>query len=189
MPTAEFVSMSAQELDRLTVIERVGEKRLSQVEASKQLGVTRHLRRLIRRYSRHGAAGLVSRKRGMHSNHAYPDAVKHEVIALIRQRYHDFGPTLIAEKLDEKHDIQLSRETVRQWLLEAGIWRNCRQRRKRIHQPRYRRDCFGELIQIDGSQHRWFEDRGPKCTLLVYIDDATGRLLELRFTDSESTFD
>ena len=96
---------------------------------------------------------------------------------------------MIAEKLDEKHDIQLSRETVRQWLLEAGIWRNCRQRRKRIHQPRYRRECFGELIQIDGSQHRWFEDRGPKCTLLVYIDDATGRLLELRFTDSESTFD
>ena len=182
--------MSAQELDRLTVIERVLEKRLSQVEASKQLDVTpRHLRRLIKRYRRDGAAGLVSKKRGKQSNNAYADAVKRAVIALVRQRYHDFGPTLITEKLDEKHDIQLSHETVRQWLREAGIWKDRRQRRKRVHQPRYRRDSLGELIQIDGSQHRWFEDRGPKCTLLVYIDDATGRLMELRFTDSESTFD
>ena len=102
MPTAELVSMSAQELDRLTVIERVLEKRLTQVEASKQLGITpRHLRRLIGCFRRHGAAALVSKKRGMHSNHAYPDTVKSAVIALIQQRYHDFGPTLIAEKLDE----------------------------------------------------------------------------------------
>ena len=107
----------------------------------------------------------------------------------MRQRYHDFGPTLITEKLDEKHDIQLACETVRQWLREAGIWKDRRQRRKRVYQPRYRRDSLGELIQIDGSHHRWFEDRGPKCALLVYIDDATGRLMELRFTDTESTFD
>ena len=101
--------MSAQELDRLTVIERVIEKRLSQAEAGKQLGVTtRQMRRLIERYRRDGAAGLVSKKRGMQSNRSYPDAVKNAVIALVRQRYHDFGPTLITEKLDEKHDIQLS---------------------------------------------------------------------------------
>jgi len=190
MSTAELVSMSAQELDRLTVIERVLEKRLSQVEAAKQLGVTpRQMRRLIGRYGEDGAAGLVSKKRGMRGNRSYPDAVKHAVIALVRQRYHDFGPTLITEKLDEKHDIQLSHETVRRWLREAGIWKDRRQRRKRVYQPRYRRDSLGELIQIDGSHHRWFEDRGPKCALLVYIDDATGRLMELRFTDTESTFD
>jgi len=190
MSTAELVSMSTQELDRLTVIEWVIEKRLSQVEASKHLGVTpRHLRRMIERYRRDGAAGLVSKKRGKRGNRAYPDAVKNAVIALVRQRYHDFGPTLITEKLDEKHDIQLSSETVRRWLREAGIWKDRRQRRKRVHQPRYRRESLGQLIQIDGSHHRWFEDRGPKCTLLVYIDDATGRLMELRFTDSESTFD
>ncbi len=190
MQPTECVSMSAQELDRLTVIERVLEKRLSQVEASKQLRITpRHVRRLIKRYRHYGATGLVSKKRGMSSNRAYPDAVKHAIIALIKAHYHDFGPTLIAEKLDEKHAIQLSRETLRQWLIEVGIWKNRRQRRQRVHQPRYRRDCFGELIQIDGSQHRWFEQRGPKCTLLVYIDDATGRLLELSFADSESTFD
>ena len=190
MQPTECVSMSAQDLDRLTVIERVLEKRLSQVEASKQLRITpRHLRRLIKRYRHHGATGLVSKKRGMLSNHAYPSAVKQAIIALVKVYYHDFGPTLIAEKLDEKHDIHLSRETLRQWLIEAGIWQNRRQRRQRVHQPRYRRDCFGELIQIDGSEHRWFEERGPKCTLLVYIDDATSRLLELRFTNAESTFD
>lgn len=187
---AELVTMSAQELDRLTVIERVLEKRLTQVEAGKQLGITpRQVRRLIGRFHRDGAAGLVSKKRGKRSNNAYPKDLKNAVIALVRQDYHDFGPTLIAEKLNEKHDIQLSRETIRQWLREAGIWKDRRQRRKRVHQPRYRRDCFGELIQIDGSQHRWFEGRGPRCTLLVYIDDATGRLMELRFTDSETTFD
>lgn len=190
MQTTNCVSMSAPELDRLTVIERVLEKRLSQVKASKQLEITsRHLRRLIKSYRLRGATGLVSKKRGIPSNRAYPDAVKHAVIALIKVHYHDFGPTLIAEKLDEKHDIQLSRETLRQWLITAGIWKNRRQRRQRVYQPRYRRDCFGELIQIDGSEHHWFEERGPKCTLLVYIDDATGRLLELNFVDSESTFD
>jgi hypothetical protein len=190
MQATECVNMSTQELDRLTVIERVLEKRLSQVEASKQLRITpRHLRRLIKRYSHHGATGLVSKKRGMLSNHAYPSAVKRAIIALVKAHYHDFGPTLIAEKLDEKHDIQVSRETLRQWLIEAGIWQNRRQRRQRVHQPRYRRDCFGELIQIDGSEHCWFEERGPKCTLLVYIDDATSRLLELRFANAESTFD
>lgn len=182
--------MSAQELDRLTVIERVLEKRLSQVEAGKQLGITaRQVRRLVGRYRQDGAAGLVSKKRGIRGNRAYPDAVRNAVIALVRQRYHDFGPTLITEKLDEKHDIQLACETVRQWLREAGIWKDRRQRRKRVYQPRYRRESFGELIQVDGSHHHWFEDRGPKCTLLVYIDDATGRLMELRFTDSETTFD
>jgi transposase len=190
MPAAELVTMSAQELDRLTVIERVLEKRLTQVEAGKQLGITpRQVRRLLGRYRRDGAAGLVSKKRGKRSNNAYPDALKSAVIERVRQDYPDFGPTLIAEKLGQKHDIELSRETVRQWLREAGIWKDRRQRRKRVHQPRYRRDCLGELIQIDGSQHRWFEGRGPKCTLLVYIDDATGRLMELRFTDSETTFD
>jgi len=185
-----LLTMSALELDRLTVIERVGEGCLTQVEAGKQLGVTaRHLRRLIRSYQSDGAKALISKKRGKRSNRAYAAAVKARVVELVRERYVDFGPTLIAEKLAEKHDIELSRETLRLWLMEAGIWRSRKQRQKAVHQPRYRRDCLGELIQIDGSEHHWFEERGPKCTLLVYIDDATSRLMELRFVDSESTFD
>src|SRR5437899_4855194 len=96
-------------------------------------------------------------------------------------------PTLAAEKLGERHDVRESRETLRGWMRQAGIWLP-RAERKRIQQPRHRREQVGELMQIDGSEHRWFEDRAPPCTLLVFIDDATSRLMELRFVPSESTF-
>jgi hypothetical protein len=94
---------------------------------------------------------------------------------------------LAAEKLGERHDVRVSRETLRGWMRQAGIWLP-RAERKRIQQPRHRREHVGELIQIDGSDHRWFEDRAAPCTLLVFIDDATSRLMELRFVASESTF-
>jgi hypothetical protein len=95
---------------------------------------------------------------------------------------------LVAEKLREVHEITLGRETLRLWMIEAGLWLDRKQRRKRVHQPRCRRDCVGELVQVDGCEHWWFEDRGPQCTLLVFIDDATGRLMHLQFVESESTF-
>ncbi len=99
------------------------------------------------------------------------------------------GPTLAAEKLDERHGVVVSVETLRRWMIEVEIWVPRSQRNRRVHQPRHRRSCFGELIQIDGCDHEWFEDRAPRCTLLVYVDDATSRLMELRFVQSESTFD
>ena len=108
---------------------------------------------------------------------------------LVQSRYADFGPTLASEKLGEYHAIFLSVATLRNWMIVAEIWVPRQLRSARIYQPRYRRECFGELVQIDGSEHYWFENRGPKCTLLVYIDDATSKLLELRFVPSESTFD
>ena len=86
---------------------------------------------------------------------------------------------MAAEKLREAHGIALGRETLRLWMLEAGIWADRKQRRKRVHQPRHRRECVGELVQIDGGEHWWFEDRGPQCTLLVFVDDATSRLMHL----------
>jgi hypothetical protein len=95
---------------------------------------------------------------------------------------------LVAEKLHEVHGITLGRETLRLWMIEAELWVDRKQRRKRVHQPRSRRDCVGELVQIDGCEHWWFEDRGPQCTLLVFIDDATSRLMHLQFVESESTF-
>jgi hypothetical protein len=110
-------------------------------------------------------------------------------MAIVRERYADFGPTLAAEKLAELHDLPVSRETLRRWMSAAGLWKARRDRVPEPHQPRYRRECFGELVQIDGCEHRWFEDRGPMCTLLVFVDDATSKLLELRFVESESTFD
>jgi len=108
-------------------------------------------------------------------------------VALVRESYADFGPTLATEKLAERHGLQVSRETVRNWMVDAGLWLSRKQRRT-FHQPRLRREAYGELVQIDGSEHRWFEDRGPACSLLVFVDDATGRLMQLRFVRSESAF-
>jgi hypothetical protein len=105
----------------------------------------------------------VSGRRGRPSNRCYPTALRADVIGIIRERYSDFGPTLAAEKLAELHDIHLAHETVRQWMIVAGLWRDRRARLKAVHQPRYRHDCLGELIQIDGSEHLWFEGRGPQC--------------------------
>jgi hypothetical protein len=107
---------------------------------------------------------------------------------IVRAHYVDFGPTLAHEKLTESHGVRISVETLRQWMLTDGLWRSRKQRAKAPHPPRYRRACVGELVQIDGCDHEWFEQRAPRCTLLVYVDDATGRLMQLLFTESESTF-
>jgi hypothetical protein len=144
--------------------------------------------RLLKAYRAEGAKGVISKRRGCPSNRRKSEALRQAVLAVVRKWYWDFGPTLAAEKLREIHGITLGRETLRLWMIEAGLWRDRKQRRKCIHQPRYRRDCVGELVQVDGCEHWWFEDRGPQCTLLVFIDDATGRLMHLQFVESESTF-
>ncbi len=117
-----------------------------------------------------------------------PDGLAQYVLNIIRERYTDFGPTLACEKLAELHDVHLSKETVRSLMVKAGLWIPRKQRAPKIQQPRYRRACCGELIQIDGCDHHWFENRAPACTALVYVDDATSRLMQLRFVKSESTF-
>lgn len=185
----DLFSMSKTELDRAAVLERVLAKRLSLRKAATELGLSeRQTSRLLKIYMSLGAPGLISRKRGKRSNRAYPAALKRQVLGFIRAHYSDFGPTLACEKLEERHGIHISKETVRLWMIEDGLWIQGF-KLKRVQQPRQRRDCFGELIQIDGSHHRWFEDRGPKCALLVFIDDATGRLMDLHFCESENTFD
>jgi hypothetical protein len=143
------IAMSRTEIDQMSVLQDLAASRIKVTQA------------------------LVSRRRGRPSNRCYRTAVHAEVIGILRERYSDVGPTLAAEKLAELHDIHLARETVRQWIITAGLWKDRRARLKAVHQPRYRRDCLGELIQIDGSEHWWFEGRGPQCTLLVYIDDTT----------------
>jgi hypothetical protein len=118
--------------------------------------------------------------------------MKPEVVAKVRdllyERYADFGPTLAQEKLTEIHGLRISRESVRRLMIAEGLWKPKKLKRVPVHQMRERRACRGELVQIDGSPHAWFEDRGPKCSLLVFIDDATGELMELYFTQVESTF-
>lgn len=185
-----LITMSQKELNRLEAVQKIKDGRLSVVQAAESLGLSRsQVHRLLQAYERDGAPGLVSRKRGQPSNRRHSDEFRNAVLDLIRDRYHDFGPTLAREKLIELHQFAIGKETLRQWMTEAGIWTSRRERKQRIYQPRARRDCLGELVQIDGSHHWWFENRGPKCALLVYIDDATGKLLHLRFAPSENTFD
>ena len=180
--------MSAKEVDRLSVVRKVSARRLRQREAAEQLGLSvRQVKRLLRRYRDRGAAGLVSRRRGRRPNNAMDPGLRREVMGWVAKRYADFGPTLACEKLTEAHGYRLSAETLRQWMIAEGLWRSKSRRRLRIHQRRPRRACFGELIQIDGSPHAWFEDRGERCTLIVFIDDATSRLLYLRFVPAETT--
>lgn len=186
---ATLLTMSTPELDRCTLMRRIQERRLTQRKAADLLGLSvRQVERLYHAYKSDGPQGLISKKRGQPGNRRLPAALKQRTLALIRDQYPDFGPTLAAEKLLESHGIAIGVETLRRWMIEAGLWTTRTQRLPRAFQPRHRRACFGELIQIDGSEHAWFEARGPKCTLLVYVDDATSQLGELRFVHSESTF-
>jgi len=180
--------MSDRELRRLEVLQDLDRRRLRPAAAGQLLGLERRqVFRLLKAYRIEGPTGLISKRRGRRGNRRKPEALRRAVLTIVRQWYWDFGPTLAAEKLREDHGIAVGRETLRHWMIEAGLWRD-RKQRKRIHQPRPRRDCVGELVQVDGSEHWWFEARGPQCTLLVFIDDATSRLMHLQFVESESTF-
>ena len=182
--------MSRREVERAEVMRLIAERRMTQRQASVTLGLSlRQTERLYAAYKREGGAGLVSKKRGAPGNNRYGDVLRGTALQLVRSRYPDFGPTLACEKLIEDHGFPMSVETLRQWMIEDGIWQTRAQRKKRVQQPRHRRDCCGELIQIDGCDHHWFEDRAPRAVLLVFVDDATGKLMELRMCRSESTFD
>jgi len=181
--------MSDAELTKFEILRDVDHERMPARAAAQVLGLTeRQVWRLLKAYRLRGADGLISKKRGRPSNRKTPDDVRLAAMAIVKERYADFGPTLAAEKLREQHGLTISRETLRVWMLDAGLWTDRQKRRGRVYQPRYRRECVGELVQVDGSEHWWFEDRGPQCTLLVFIDDATSRLMHLQFVQSESTF-
>lgn len=180
--------MSRKEVDRLAVIQLLARKQLKQGEAAVQLGLSvRQVKRLVRRYRDQGSVALVSRHRGRRPNNAIAATVRREVLGITRTHYADFGPTLACEKLAERHGHNLSVETLRQWMISEGLWQSRRRKQARIHQRRPRRPCAGELVQIDGSPHDWFEGRGVRCTLIVFIDDATSRLMALRFVPAETT--
>ena len=189
MKPTELVTLNMRELDRLKVVQAVVDRMLKPGLAADRLHLSlRQLERLVLRYRQAGAAGIGSGARGRPGNRKLDDGTAYRALVLIRDRYADFGATLACEKLRECHGLTLSKETVRHLMTEAGLWVPRKQRPPKIHQPRNRRACLGELIQIDGSDHRWFEERAPACTLLVFIDDATSRLMALHFTATESTF-
>jgi len=154
----ELVTMSTREIDRVDVVRRVLDRRLTKAKAGELLGLcARQVHRLCVRFAQHGPAGLVSLQRGRPSNHRLPGELRERAVAIVREHYADFGPTLAHEKLLELHDLRVGRETLRKWLTAAGLWTTRRERAREVHQPRYRRDCYGELVQIDGCDHDWFE--------------------------------
>lgn len=183
-----WVMMSARELNRIEILAQVDDGRLTVENATNMLDLSRRqVFRLLKRFRLDGASAIRHKARGRRPNNHIHEAKRDYALSLIKERYADFGPSLAAEMLEQHHGFKVSRETLRKWMVADGIWLSRKQRRT-FHQPRLRRECYGELIQIDGSDHRWFEDRAGPCTLLVFIDDATSTLMELRFVKSESTF-
>ena len=185
-----LLTMTENELSRIKIIQDVCDNQITGVEAARRLNLScRQVSRLVKRFTQFGASGLLSQQRGVPSNHRYDDNLRLRILNLIHEYYADFGPTLAREKLIERHGIKIGLETLRQWMIADGLWVPHFKRKPRVYQPRHRRDCYGELIQIDGSHHDWFEGRSNKCCLLVFIDDATGKLMNLRFSETESAFD
>lgn len=183
-----WILMSERELNRVEVLSQVSQGRMTATTAANVLGLSRRqVHRLLKKFQTDGPAAIRHKARGRASNNRIDPAVREFAVTLVRENYIDFGPTFAAEKLEEDHGLKVSRETLRKWMQDAGIWLSRKQRRT-FHQPRLRRECYGELIQIDGSDHHWFEDRGTACTLLVFIDDATSTLMHLVFVKSENTF-
>ncbi|MCK5557815.1 MAG: ISNCY family transposase [Candidatus Hydrogenedentes bacterium] len=178
--------MSRKERDRLKLMEQVEQRRLSQKEAARLMGLSvRQVRRLVKRYREQGDAGLVHRLRGRGSNRKIPPIRRGVALTRIREHYSDFGPTLVAEYLEKDSGVYLSRETLRGWMIEEGLWKS-RRRREPKRQRRPRRACFGELVQMDTSLHDWFEGRGEQAVLIAMIDDATSRVFA-RFFPTDST--
>lgn len=181
-------NMSDKEILRGQVMFQLTEGKTRQKDAAKRLAISvRQVKRLKRRYASDGIDGLISLRRGRASNRRIEPAVLAQAMTLIGSYYADFGPTLAAEKLSEQHAITLSVETVRQQMIAAGYWKPRRGGKISVHPMRCRRACFGEMIQIDGSPHDWFEGRSAPCTLLVFIDDASSKLMQLRFMPAETT--
>jgi hypothetical protein len=184
------IQMSDRELTRLRVMIDLADGRLTVEAAATLMNMgRRQVFRLRHAFEAGGPSGLISRKRGRPSNRKRGETFQRSVLALVREHYPDFGPTLAVEKLAERHGLRLGVETLRQWMITDCLWIDRRHKLPSPHQPRRRRECLGELVRIDGSEHAWFEDRGEMCTLLAFVDDATSRLMQLRFVASESAFD
>ncbi len=182
----DMIVMSIEGIKRLKLIQSAIDRQISQKTVSGILSLSeRQIRRLVKAVREEGDKGIINKFRGRPSNRGLSAATKEKVIALYKEKYSDFGPTLAAEKLLERDGISLSDETLRNWLIEAGLWKK-RRKRSAYRQWRPRRSCFGEMVQMDGSHHDWLEGRGPKLVLMGYIDDATNTIYA-KFYDYEGT--
>lgn len=184
----ELLTMSSIELERIQVIRQVCEGKLKQREAGVRLNLSkRQMIRLVKAFRHEGNQALLSKGRGKGGNHRHDEEFKFKIKLLVEKHYADFGPSFASEQLLKRHTLKINKETLRQWMDEWGLWTIKPKKVLQVRQNRERRPSFGELIQIDGSAHDWFEGRREKCCLLVFIDDATSRLVGLRFEESETT--
>lgn len=186
MARKETVTMSIEELRRVSIVKQVIERVITQKKAAGLIGISyRQTRRIVARVRKEGEKGIIHRLRGRESNRKIAKEVREKVMELYHEQYPDFGPTLASEKLSERDGIEIDHETLRRWLRSERKW-NWQRKRKKHKKWRQRKDYFGEMVQIDGSHHDWLEGRGPKLVLMGYIDDATGRVFG-RFYDYEGT--
>ena len=180
--------MSSKELERGEVIAKVLDGMLSYKKAKEQLALSfRQTYRLCKKYRENGLQGLAHQNRGRSSNRKISPRTGNIVLELINKHYPDFGPQLIKEQLEERHHLRFSRERIRRLMIKENLWKVNRRKTLSVYQRRCRRSQEGELIQIDGSYEKWFEDRSEKCCLINMVDDATGKLQELYFVKHEST--
>lgn len=182
--------MSQKEAERLHVIKLLETKQITLKRASELMKLSkRQVIRIKKAFKLFGPVGLISKRRGMPSPNRIPKNILDKTASIVTKKYYDFGPTFACEKLKEKHNIKISVETVRKLMIKKGLWKDRKHKEVIVHQMRSRRSRFGELIQIDGSYHNWFEDRSDKCCLLVFIDDATSKITAARFCNHETTND
>lgn len=183
----ELLEMSDKELDRCHILQNVLDKRITQIKAAELLGLsTRQVRNLTKVLLTKGKKGLISKKRGKPSNRSFSPSFRDEVLSYAKDFYLGYSPKFIKDKLEEVQGIILPSQTLRNWLIEEGLWEVKRWKAKKLHRPRARREHFGELIQADGSHHRWFGQDLPVCNLCVFIDDATSKITAMRFSEGET---
>ena len=181
------INLQEDTMDRIIVMQKIVDKKMTQEEGSLEVGVSeRQVRRLLKRFRAEGYTGIIPRQKS--GRRKLEEGFRAGVMSLMRGPYRGFGPTFGAEKLEERDGLKVSRETLRRWMIEEGLWEGKKQKKVRIYQGRKRRPRFGELVQLDGSYHDWFEGRADECCLIVLIDDATSKIITMRFEERETTF-
>lgn len=181
------VTMSQKEIERCGILKMAEERKITQKEGARRIGVSeRHFRRMLAGYRQSGAEGVINKQRGKASHNRMSEGKRQNILEKLETDYQGFGPTLASEKLKERDGIEVSKETVRQIMIDTGLHRPKTRKKERLHPLRERRARRGELVQIDGSYHAWLEDRASKACLLLFIDDATSEILAAQFVEQES---
>jgi hypothetical protein len=186
-PEEDIFMMRREEIKRYQVIQKVLDQEINQQEAAEYLRITdRQIRRIVKRVREQGERGVIHALRGKEGNRKIRVRFKNKVLELYEKKYGDFGPTLATEKLKEREGIEVNDETLRLWLIRAGLWQEKKRRDKQDRTRRERKEHLGEMTQMDGSHHDWLEARGPKLVLMGHIDDATNEFYG-EFHDYEGT--